>query len=487
MIKVDKIDNIYVKLDAPTEVLQLLYDRYAYRPQGYNQMPRYKDGEWDGYIRMIKWDGRFYMGLVPSLIKFANENDIPVELSFPLSYSNDMTEERAVEYFKEIATGKDFKLTINDHQIFSFVECINNKRLVIESATGSGKSFSIYALTEYFRQNHKILIIVPKIALVKQLYNDFKNYKGSDPECHQIHGGKSKDFEENVCISTWQSIVSLVGNKKWMSQFTCVICDEVHRAKAKSISNILKSLNKAELRFGFTGTIDQEEDSNNSMTIEGMIGEIKTASKAHELIKEGKLSKININVIFLKYPQMERFMAGRLSYQDQIDFINRHEKRWNLLKRIAKAKTRNSLILFSRKDKFGVPLYEELKRECQGRPVYLITSKTKIDERERIRCQVELDTNAIILATYSIFAEGINIRNLYNLIGASATASEQRIIQSIGRILRIGKEGDQVYFDDLVDDLSQDQKRNYFVQHAMKRFDIYDKHRYPYRILNVKL
>ncbi len=58
------------------------------------------------------------------------------------------------------------------------------------------------------------------------------------------------------------------------------------------------------------------------------------------------------------------------------------------------------------------------------------------DERERIRELTEKENNAIIVASVGTFSTGINIRNLHNIIFASPTKSQIRVLQSIGRGLR---------------------------------------------------
>lgn len=484
MIVVTSIDNVFVNIDTTPEIFQELYDHFCFQPVGYAHMPRYVDGEWDGYIRLIKFDGRFYRGLVSSLKRFAETKKFPIQIDVPEVNSPEFTIEDTKKFFAAITDAEKFPL--RDHQIYSFVECINKERRVIESATGSGKSLSIYGIARYFSPVHKVLIIVPTVMLVKQMAKDFSDYAGKTFPIQQIHAGKSKEITERITVTTWQSIIGLVKtDRKWFDQFTCVICDEVHKAKGKSISTILETLTEATVRLGFTGSLTDEKV--NHLVVEGLLGDSTVASKASDLIKKGELSKIKINVIVFKYKKMEKMIAGRLGYQEQIDFINRHEERWRLLKKIILAKKKNTLVLFSRKDKFGVPLYQELKRQEPNRPIYLITGDTKINERETIRTSVEKEKNAIILATYTIFSEGVNIKNLYHLVGASATASEQRIIQAIGRLLRLGTDGNEVQFDDVVDDLIDDEDRNYFMQHALSRMDIYDKHRYPYRVLEVKL
>ena len=94
------------------------------------------------------------------------------------------------------------------YQYKAVYEAIKNNRKLLLSPTGSGKSLMIYSLVRYYcATNKKILIIVPTTALVEQLVNDFIDYRWSaDQFIHQISGGKDKNTNNNIIISTWQSI-----------------------------------------------------------------------------------------------------------------------------------------------------------------------------------------------------------------------------------------------------------------------------------------
>ena len=54
---------------------------------------------------------------------------------------------------------------------------------------------------------------------------------------------------------------------------------------------------------------------------------------------------------------------------------------------------------------------------------------------------VEGQKNAIIVASLGTFSTGINIRNLHNIIFASPSKSQVKVLQSIGRGLRKSDDG----------------------------------------------
>ena len=62
---------------------------------------------------------------------------------------------------------------------------------------------------------------------------------------------------------------------------------------------------------------------------------------------------------------------------------------------------------------------------------------TEAVERDKIRGIVEEENNAIIVASYGVFSMGINIKRLHNIIFASPYKSQIKVLQSIGRGLRL--------------------------------------------------
>ena len=99
----------------------------------------------------------------------------------------------------------------------------------------------------------------------------------------------------------------------------------------------------------------------------------------------------------------------------------------------------NSLILFSRVEKHGQVLYDEINSKVDNtRHVFFVHGGVDVEQREEVRSITEREDNAIIIASYGVFSTGINIKNLHNVIFAAPSKSRVRNLQSIGRVLRKG-------------------------------------------------
>ena len=114
-----------------------------------------------------------------------------------------------------------------------------------------------------------------------------------------------------------------------------------------------------------------------------------------------------------------------------------------------------------------------------------MSGKTPADTREEIRAITETESNAILVCSYGTFSTGINIVNLHNIIFASPSKSQIRVLQSIGRGLRKSTLDTTVY--DIADDLHWKANKNYTLNHSAERVKIYSKERFKFKIHEVKL
>ena len=82
---------------------------------------------------------------------------------------------------------------------------------------------------------------------------------------------------------------------------------------------------------------------------------------------------------------------------------------------------------------------------------------------------------------------GINIRRLHNVIFASPSKSQIRVLQSIGRGLRVSGDSINTTVYDIADDLHYKSKKNYTLNHAGERIKIYSKEKFKYKIYEINI
>jgi superfamily II DNA or RNA helicase len=248
-------------------------------------------------------------------------------------------------------------------------------------------------------------------------------------------------------------------------------------------------MNKATLakyRYGFTGTLDGTQT--HKLVLEGLFGPVYNVTKTVDLQNDGTLAKLDIKVLLMNYPEEVRKNFGKQTYQDEINFIIGNNSRNNFIRNLAVSTNGNTLVLFHRVDAHGKPLFELINNKVeQGRKVFFVSGDTATSDREAIRKIVEKQKNAIIVASLGTFSTGINIRNLHNIIFASPSKSQIKVLQSIGRGLRQSDDGRTTQLFDVADDLHWKKRNNFTLMHSATRVKMYEKEQFNYEIVKVDI
>ena len=480
---ISKKNEVYLLIEADPHIYYELKDSFQFEVPNAKFSPSYKNKWWDGKIYLFNVNTReIYVGLLDKIIQYCKDYNHTYEFKdnkfygLPFEINENISSEGVKDYVTSIS-----KHTPRDYQIKGIYEALYHNRKVIVSPTASGKSLMIYSLVRYYTEKeNNILIIVPTTSLVSQLYKDFLDYGwNAEEHCHLIYSGREKEDTKEVYISTWQSLYKM--QKKYFEKFNCVIVDECHTAKAKSIVSIMSKLCDAKYRFGFTGTLDGIEV--NKWVLEGLFGPSYKIVKTDELMQKGHLAKLDIKVLLLKHlPQ--RFEL----FEDEIQYLINHQKRNNFIKNLALDLKGNTLILFARVEGHGQPLYELINSsKTDDRQVFFVHGGVNTEERELVREITERENNAIIVASYGTFSTGINIKNLHNVVFASPSKSRIRNLQSIGRVLRKSDNKIKATLYDIADDISYKSRKNYTLNHLVERIKIYSEENFNYDIINIPL
>jgi superfamily II DNA or RNA helicase len=476
-----------------------LSEYFSFFVPGYKYMKMYKIKVWDGKIRLFNLQTReLPAGLYPFVVEFCKRNNYTIETEsneFGSLLDTDKIKPKDLnEFIKSLNLQNNGQaIEVRDYQFDAIAKALDINRCVLLSPTGSGKSLIIYVLTQYYhamlnddRYPMKALIIVPTTSLVEQMYDDFKNY-GLDveKECHRIYSGRDKDnIQASIVISTWQSIYKL--DVEWYEQFGIVIGDECHGFKSKSLTEIMTKCVNAKYRYGTTGTLDNAQVHH--LVLQGLFGKIHRVTTTRKLQDNNTLADLDINILVLKYDESIRKAFGKPSYQDEIAWIVDNKARNNFIRNLAVDQKGNTLVLFNFVEKHGKPLYELIKDKAgDNRQVFYVSGEVETSDRESIRKIVEGQKNAIIVASLGTFSTGINIRNLHNIVFASPSKSQIKVLQSIGRGLRKSDNGQVTTLYDISDDLHYKGHQNYAMLHSIERVKIYKKEKFKFKLIEVPI
>jgi superfamily II DNA or RNA helicase len=460
--------------------------------------PRVKKGWWDGRISYFRNEMYVPSGLWQIIRDMCKDYNFELQIN-GLSEKFDRTIQ--LEEFTEWVNDKfkDHKLSPRPYQIETAFNIIKNKSCLAELATSAGKSLILYLVLAYLieqKKTEKVLMIVPNVSLVVQATEDFYEYNNGSVdlklEIQQIYAGSKIRKGANVVIGTYQSLVKK--KKEYFDEFTTVMIDETHKAKALSIKTILEKCLEADRVFGVSGTIPKP-DSLDRLTLMAYTGPVIQKVMADQLIKEGYISPVEVKVIEMSYAPdsvRESFQYLTRTEEDRKRLLNLEQnytiqdtRRLEFITDTVLKIKKNCLVLFYRVE-YGNMIFNKLRNKSSRR-VFYIDGGTDKDLREEYKKQMEEGEGKILVASFGTFSTGINIKNLHVVALTESFKSDVIIRQSIGRGLRKHETKDKLTILDFVDDFRIDNFVNYLYRHSKKRREIYDEQRFPYEVKTIDL
>jgi superfamily II DNA or RNA helicase len=335
-------------------------------------------------------------------------------------------------------------------------------------------------------------MIVPNVALVHQMFGDFEDYGWEyvADKCHLIHAGQKKVFNCPVIISTWQSTYKDIS---LFRQFDVLICDEAHTAKGKSIQSISAACSEATYKIGCSGTYPDYKTPE-WFSIVGSLGPIVEYNTYKSLQNAGHIAQLKIYAIILEYNQAYRYQVYEQSHKDynkELDIIHSNSARNEVLLKMAQNFKGNSLFLFTKIEKHGLPLRDLFKERLKEKTLLYIDGSVDVKERELFRKMIETRDDIVLLASYGTFAVGNNVKNLHHLVFASGYKSMIKVLQSLGRGIRKAEGKTHLTLYDIIDNLkfkhSGISYENFSMKHFKERVKIYEKEGFVWNVKKIKL
>lgn len=481
-IHFEQSDNVWARVRCEDSTAKELSEFFSFAVPSAKFRKKEAKKYWDGKIRLFsERTHKIYAGLEPYVRQFAKDNNYTYSSTLLKSGIPELPKKEDVVKWNPAHTPRDY-------QWVAYLWALHHKRGIIVSPTASGKSLIIYMISRWLLEHGKKrgLLIVPTTSLVEQMYSDFKDY-GWDVEknCQRVYEGFTKDGYAPMVISTWQSIYNLP--KKYFTQFDFVIGDEAHQFKAESLKHIMDQMVNCDYRIGTTGTLDGSKV--HKLVLEGLFGQVQRVATTKGLMDKGQLAKLEVKCLVLGYPEEVRKKVKGQSYPDEIAFICANESRNKFIVNLAEKLDGNTLILYNYVKTHGMIIHKMIAERLKGtgRKVHLIHGLVETEERELIRKITEEEKDSVIVASYGTFATGINIKHLHNVVGASPTKSQIRLLQSIGRGLRLGEFKDTCTYYDIIDDLRYANYVNFALKHYEERVRIYNEEKFSIKSINIGL
>lgn len=488
---IEKVNSSCVHLVCEDGLSHRIYNVFSAYAPGYRFNPRFKMHVWDGKVRCYNPMSQILpIGLLNNLLIWCDQHQIQYSLQGFKDGLTDTIDKEDLE--KQMNSYITAGFQARDYQVNAVHAALTNRRGVLLSCTGSGKSLMIYTFLRYLLDNkdvHRAILIVPSVSLVEQMYSDFQDYGWDDLEDHveMLYSGKKPTFKKEILISTWQSLEK--EDQEFFEVYDACVVDECHQAKCSVVTRLLKLMHNAEYKIGTSGTLPTEISE--QLQINSVIGNVLFELKSCELIARGYLTKLNIAAIFLKYP--EAFIAENKerTYPEEVKMVEEYPNRNKVLNFIIDhtSPMNNMLILVNHRNHLrDVETY--LHENYPDKKVSIITGDVKAKVREEIRTGIEDEDGTILLATYQTMSTGVNIPKLHAIMLFSNSKSRIKVLQSIGRGLRKHNSKNKVIIYDIVDDLSYKKRtgriaKNYCMQHFDERSNYYIEQEFP--VITTKL
>lgn len=232
-VHIRKINESFIHVSSDDRgIEQEISEYFTFAIEGAKFMPAYKSGQWDGKARLYSMTKKTLpYGLYNTLVKYLKEAEVEISDSFG-GERNVLSYEEIEEYVLNLdLAARGEPIDPRDYQIEAIHNSLCDKHAIELSPTSSGKSLIIYSIIRWLidKGTESILLLVPTVNLVEQLYSDFEDYStinGWNVEEHvqKIYSGMSKEDTRIVKLSTWQSMIKMP--KAVFESFDAVMVDE---------------------------------------------------------------------------------------------------------------------------------------------------------------------------------------------------------------------------------------------------------------------
>ena len=182
---ITKKNETFLFIETDPGIEMELTEHFCFFVPGYKFMPAYRNKYWDGKIRLFDTRKKtLYVGLYKYLKQFATERGYEVLTNDSAQYGSVEPEKLPLDFGRApILTASQVPITPRDYQLDALEHALQNEKSLLLSPTASGKSLIIYLAMRWYIENDpsmKILIVVPTISLVEQMYWDFEDYSSTD-------------------------------------------------------------------------------------------------------------------------------------------------------------------------------------------------------------------------------------------------------------------------------------------------------------------
>lgn len=415
-------DNCWARFHGPERDTAWLC--LSYRKPGYYHSKLYKDGKWDGYIRMMHKAGED-AGIFPSgLVSVVRKEFAKQQLELEVIDHRQPPLDR-LEFYCEA--------DLMEHQRAAIDAAVRAERGIVDHATASGKSWTEVGLAAALQQ--RTLILTHRKDILVQLAETFKEH---------IRGGTigiigdGKWRPGDITIATFQSVWSKLSRdyrtaRELLTTIGCIIVDEGHHISASTFETVLKHTPLARYRFGFSGTPFRSGDEHSTFHVQGWTGPVIHTVTPSEGVNIGRLVPADI---FMLNPTWQEPDLSGLKWKDELYYglLDNDGRNEAIIKMANHYRQAGPVLILVDRITHGEQLSRRLK--CP-----FLRGETALNTRNKHWAMLR-DGELDCVVASRIADEGIDIPGIQFLIMAGGGKARHVLIQRIGRGMRasVGKE-----------------------------------------------
>lgn len=419
MIQVEKVGRYGVFTEEIPEKLEAaLYNRLAYQKEGWEFMP---NPSWS-WVRFYNKKKRCFPWGLKSKVKDILKQWAKHSGNAAMMYNDKPIDLNSIQKMHGL----------RPYQLEAVMALSLNHGGIISAPCGSGKTRIMIEFLKSIKCK-RALVIVPTLFLKVQWLK---------------HIGK---FD----VINFQALKDL----KILKNYDVLIIDETHIVAASTIYRIAMNFGNG-IVCGCSAT-PYRNYFEEGMKIEAALGKIVFDISIRELINQGYLCNAEVKIIELNEKiEIEYWDVYSDIYQKA---IVTNEERNNRIIEIAKKESEKGMVFITvEKLQHGQILIDKLKDEN----AIFINGKTK--NRNEVYDDIQNKKYKIIVTT-RVFDLGVDFTHLYCLIIGNGGKSSVRVIQQIGRTLRIHPDKKKALIIDFADDCK------YLKKHFERRYEILKK------------
>lgn len=330
-------------------------------------------------------------------------------------------------------------------------------RLLIEMATGLGKTYTVAYLIKNIlqgeRRKFRVLFIAHQVEILLQSVTAFKNVLGIGDYSFSACFSGSDPEETDFVFASFDTLYTKIHELK-SNVYDVVVIDEAHHTPARTYSNVVEFF-KPKLLLGLTATPYRSDNKDVMKYFGGSEGHVGKYDLAWAL-KHNKLAfpKYMVMLDDLDQGRLNQLEAG-VSISDLDKKLFLHKKDEEVVKLISKTINEKNIknpkgIVFCR----SIAHIKHLIKFFDIGSATMVHSKM-LDQERRENIRKFRETSLKFILVCDLFNEGIDIPETNLLVFMRYTGSRTIWLQQLGRGLRKTPNKDYVHVLDFVGSLER--------------------------------